>query len=101
MITHIHSGSSRRLNGAHQEALSMSDYAHGDRRPRMLTEHRTIESRAMFAGFYALFLVRAVLARLMPWRKHISFGGAPQSDSIFKEARNAASVMVASSFMGL
>ena len=79
----------------------MSDYAHGDRRPRLLTEHRTIESRALFAGFYALFLMRAVLTRLTPWRKRINFGGAPQPESIFKEVRNAASVMVASSFMGL
>ncbi len=81
----------------------MSDYAHahGDRRPRMLTEPRMLESRALFAGFYTLFLLRAVLTRLMPWRRRMAFGGAPQSESIFNEARNAASVMVASSFMGL
>ncbi|MDO9440893.1 MAG: hypothetical protein Q7T73_08380 [Beijerinckiaceae bacterium] len=79
----------------------MSDYAHGDRRPRVLSENRGLESRAMFAACYALFLVRAVLARLMPWRKHTAYRGNGQTDSIFKEARNAASVMVASSFMGL
>ena len=79
----------------------MSDYAHGDRRPRMLAEHRTLESRAMFAACYALFLARAVLTRLMPWRKRAAYRGHNQSESIFSEAHNAASVMVASSFMGL
>ncbi len=79
----------------------MSDYAHGDRGPRILIEHRTLESRAMFAACYALFFVRAVLARLMPWRKHAAYRGQSQSESIFSEARNAASVMVSSSFMGL
>ena len=79
----------------------MSDYAHSGRRPRAFTEPRALESRAMFAACYALFLVRAALARLMPWRKHVTFRGNAQSESIFKEARNAASVMVASSFMGL
>ncbi len=79
----------------------MSDYAHSDRRPRILVEHRTLESRAMFVVCYALFLVRAVLSRLTPWRKRPAYRGQRQPESIFSEARNAASVMVASSFMGL
>ena len=79
----------------------MSDYVHTGRRSRMIVEHRTIESRAMFAGFYALFLSRAVMTRLLPWRRHAAFGGTAQNETIFNEARNAAGVRVASSFMGL
>jgi hypothetical protein len=83
----------------------MSDYAHHGRRSRLMIEPRgegrSIESRAMFVACYALCLVRAMLARLMPWRSPAAYHGATASESIFKEARNAASVMVASSFMGL
>jgi hypothetical protein len=79
----------------------MSDYAHSDRRSRILIEHRTIESRAMYAAFYALFLTRAALKRLTPWRTRENVQKAGARETIFAEARTAASVMVASSFMGL
>ena len=101
MIVQFNSGPVRRAGGAQQEVFSMSDIAHSDRRPRLFAEHRTLESRAMFGACYALFLARAVLSRLMPWRKRPAYRGQTQAESVFSEAQNAASVMVASSFMGL
>ena len=74
----------------------MSDYAHTDRPSRMLIAHRTLESRAIYGVFYAVFLIGAGLKRLMP--------GQPRDaghESMFAAARTAASVMVASSFTGL
>ena len=79
----------------------MSDYVHSDRRSKLIVQHWTLESRAMFAACYLLFLVRAVLHRVMPWRRPRGFGGGVRHESIFHEARNAASVLVSSSFMGL
>jgi hypothetical protein len=48
-----------------------------------------------------LFLFRALIGRLLPWRRPVPFGTFEKSESIFKEASGAARVMVASSFMGL
>ena len=79
----------------------MSDYAHSDRRAKLMVQHWTLESRVMFAACYLLFLVRAVLHRVMPWRRSYAFGAAPRRESIFHEAHNAASVLVSSSFMGM
>lgn len=81
------------------EVTSMSDYVHTGRRSKTLAEHRTIEYRLMFAACYLLSLASAIIGRLMPWRKHA--GRASMRDSVFKEASSAASVWVASSFMGL
>lgn len=78
----------------------MSDVVHSDHRARAPVS-RTIESRAMFAACYLLFLVRAVVHRAMPWRRPHAFGGAVRRESIFREAASAASVLVTSSFMGL
>jgi hypothetical protein len=55
----------------------------------------------MFGVCYALFLVRAVITRLMPWRKDTFFRRSGSHESVFGEAHNAASVLVTSSFMGL
>ncbi len=55
----------------------------------------------MFGACYLLFLVRAIVTRLMPWRKGAASGQARIRESIFREASSAASVLVASSFMGL
>lgn len=79
----------------------MSDYVHTGRRSKQFAETWTIESRLMFAACYLLFLLRAVVARLMPWRKSAAFGQSRMHESIFREASSAASVLVASSFMGL
>ena len=79
----------------------MSDVVHSDHRARIPAPGQTIESRAMFAACYLLFLVRAVLHRAMPWRRPHGFEGRARNESIFHEARNAASVLVSSSFMGL
>jgi hypothetical protein len=81
--------------------MPMSDFVDSDRRAKIPVQHRTVESRAMFAACYLLFLVRAVLHRVMPWRQSNAFGGAPRRESIFREAAGAASVLVSSSFMGL
>ena len=79
----------------------MSDYVHSDRRAKLIIQHWTLESRAMFAACYLLFLVRAVLHRVMPWRRPHGFEGRARNESILHEARNAASVLVSSSFMGM
>lgn len=79
----------------------MSDFIHTGRRSKQFAETGTVESRLMFAACYLLFLVRAVVARLMPWRKGAAFGPSRMRESIFREASSAASVLVASSFMGL
>lgn len=83
------------------EVTSMSDYAHTGRRNKILREDGTVESRLMFGACYVLFLFRAIVKRLMPWRRGPAFGPARTSESIFREASGAASMMVTSAFMGL
>ena len=83
------------------EVTSMSDYVHTDRTSKQPGENRTIEFRLMFVVCYLLFLVPAIAKRLMPWRKGAAFGQAGIRRSVFSEASSAASVLVASSFMGL
>jgi len=84
-----------------REVMSMSDYVHTGRRSKLFWERRAIESRLMFGACYVLFLFRAVVTRLMPWREQSLFRELGTRESIFREASSAASVMVASSFMGL
>ncbi len=79
----------------------MSDYVHADRRAKISAERRTIEYRLMFGACYLLSLAGAILSRLMPWRKSEHTGQVRIRPSIFREASSAASVWVASSFMGL
>ena len=79
----------------------MSDFVHSDRRSRAVIPNWTLESRAMFAACYLLFLVPAIVHRVMPWRRPHAFGGAGRRESIFREAASAAAVLVTSSFMGL
>lgn len=79
----------------------MSDFVQTGQRPKIVSEHRTIEPRLMFGTCYLLFLASAIFTRLMPWRKGAAFGQGRIRKSIFKEASIAASVLVASSFMGL
>lgn len=83
-----------------REVTSMSDYADSVRRSKGLAESRNIESRLMFGAFYVLFLFRAMASRLMPWRG-ATLDRTGGRESIFREASGAASVLVASSFMGL
>ena len=54
----------------------------------------------MFGACYLLSLAGAIVTRLMPWRK-AQHGQPRVRQSIFREASSAASVWVASSFMGL
>ncbi len=79
----------------------MSDYAHTDRTSKQPGENRTIEFRLMFGVCYLLFLVPAIVKRLMPWRKGVVFNQSRIRESVFREASSAAAVVVASSFMGL
>ncbi|MET0971421.1 MAG: hypothetical protein ABWY18_19650 [Tardiphaga sp.] len=79
----------------------MSDYAHGVPRSKMLLPHRSIECRALYGACYLLFLGRAVIKRVAPWRRTSAFGDNLRRESIFSEASTAASVIVSSSFMGL
>jgi hypothetical protein len=83
-----------------REVTSMSDYVHTGRRSKSSTEYRTIEYRLTFAACYLLSLAGAIVRRLMPW-KAVAFGPSRSRESIFREASSAASVWVASSFMGL
>jgi hypothetical protein len=84
-----------------REVTSMSDLVDTGRRSKGLTENWNIESRLMFGACYLLFLLRAMLARVMPWRRTVAFDPSGRRESIFREASCAASVLVASSFMGL
>ncbi len=79
----------------------MSDYVHNGRRPKLSATGMTIESRLMFGACYLIFLLRALATRFMPWHEQSFFRKLVTRDSIFREASNAASVIVASSFMGL
>ena len=79
----------------------MSEYVHGDRRPRLAAESKTIESRLLFAACFVLFLFRAVAVRLMPWRRSSQSPRPNGKESIFAEASTAARMCVTSSFMGL
>ena len=83
-----------------REVTSMSDYADTGRRSKGLVASWNIESRLMFGACYLLFLLRAVLTRLMPWRRPRPRCSG-RRESIFSEASSAARVLVASSFMGL
>jgi hypothetical protein len=80
-----------------REVTSMSDYIDTGRRSKVVATKWNIESRLMFGACYLLFLLRAMLTRVTPWRKAAS----GSRDSIFSEASVAASVLVGSSFMGL
>jgi hypothetical protein len=84
-----------------REVTSMSDYVDTGRRSKGLAESWNIESRLMFGACYVLFLLRAMLTRVMPWRRAAAFDPSGRRESIFKEASSAASVLVGSSFMGL
>ncbi len=84
-----------------REVTSMSDYVHSGRRSKSFAERKGIESRLMFGACYLLFLFRAAVTRLVPWRSQARFRELRVRESIFREASSAASVMVASSFMGL
>ena len=95
VIPHLHAERHNR------EMKSMSNSVHTGRRSKMSVENRTIESRLMFGACYVLFLLRAVISRVMPWREQAFFRKFGTRMSIFREASCAASVMVASSFMGL
>ena len=94
-IPHLHA------EGHNREVMSMSDYVHGGRRSKPSAESSTIESRLMFGACYVLFLFRAVAIRLMPRREAAVLLKFGKRESIFREASSAASVMVASSFMGM
>ena len=84
-----------------REVMSMSDYVHTGRRAKIFTEHRTIESRAIFCACYLLFLSGAIVKRLMPWRSSAASRRGGTRETIFREASSAASILVGSSFMGL
>ena len=83
------------------EVTSMSDLVDTGRRSKGLVANWNVESRLMFGACYLLFLVRAVLARVVPWHRTVAFESSGRRESIFKEASSAARVLVASSFMGL
>ncbi len=79
----------------------MSDYVDTGHRSKGFVASGNIESRLLFGACYLTFLLRAILTRGMPWRKAPAFDTPGRRESIFREASSAASVLVASSFMGL
>jgi hypothetical protein len=83
------------------EATSMSELGYGNRRSQSFGIHQTIESRLMFGACFVLFLFRAIVTRMLPWRRPAFSGRGGHHETIFSEANTAASVCVASSFMGL
>jgi len=83
-----------------REVTSMSDYVHTER-SKIPVGSRAIESRLMFGACYVLFLLGALIARAMPWRRQAGFDRSGNRESIFTEARSAAGTIVTSSFMGL
>jgi hypothetical protein len=89
------------FDGQTREKTSMSDFVHTGRPPEISAANRAFEPRLLFGACYVLFLFRAVARRMMPRRGEDSFRNVGHRGSIFREARNAASVTVASSFMGL
>ncbi len=73
----------------------MTDLAHHDR--RTVTGSRDgIEARLMFGVCFVFFLTRALVSRLVPHGK-----AGRERFSMWREASTAASVLVASAFMGL
>lgn len=78
----------------------MSDYAHNGRRSKAFMATNSVESRVMFVACWLLFLARAVISRMVPWRTQSIFKRSGRKESIFSEARTAASVCVTSSFIG-
>ena len=84
-----------------REVMSMSDYVHTGRRSKLFWERKAIESRLMFGACYVLFLFRAVVTRLLPWRRPQGVDQFSNRKSIFAEARSEAGTIVTSSFMGL
>ncbi len=95
VIPHLHAQHHNR------EVMSMSDYVHSGRRSKGSVESRAIESRLIFGACYVVFLFRAIATRSMPWGEQALFRKFGTRESIFREASSAASVLVASSFMGL
>lgn len=75
----------------------MSDYVHSGRRS---AKGKSIESHIMFAVCWVLFLARAIVGRIVPSRSQAVVGTSGRRESIFSEARTAASVSVTSSFIG-
>jgi hypothetical protein len=71
----------------------MTDFVHHDR--RLATDGRdSVEARLIFAACFVFFLARGALTRLL-WV-------APRGRMpLWREARHAARVVVASAFMGL
>lgn len=84
-----------------REVTSMSDYVDTGRRSKGFVAGGNIEPRLLFGACYLPFLLRAILSRVMPWRKAAAFDPSGRRESIFREASSAANVLVASSFMGL
>jgi hypothetical protein len=94
VVPYLHAQSDMR------EVMSMSDYAYGDRTKAHGGSY-AVESHVMFGACYVAFLLRAVIARLTPWRKRAGFDQSRTRQSVFTEARIAAGTIVTSSFMGL
>jgi hypothetical protein len=83
-----------------REVTSMSDLVDTGRRSKGFANWN-VESRMMFGACYLLFLLRAMLTRVMPWHRAAAFESSSRRESVFREASSAASVLVGSSFMGL
>lgn len=79
----------------------MSDYAHSGRRSKAFVETNSIESRLLFVACWILFFIRAVVSRMIPGHLQTAVNKSGRRESVFSEAKTAASVCVTSSFIGL
>jgi hypothetical protein len=62
--------------------------------------HEALEFRAIYALVFPFFLIAALIARLLPWRRRISGGEGKSHRSLMCEARAAAGAALAFAFMG-
>ena len=76
----------------------MSDYVHSHHRSKGFGEGGSVESRVIFVALWIVFFARAVVSRMLPWRAQKK---SADGESVFSEARTAAAVCLASSFVGL
>lgn len=70
-----------------------------DRQPRRATRRKDVsEYRLIFGVCFAIFLVAAVVSRLLPWSWRLS-PDEPKRKSVVEEAYDAASTVLPYAFM--
>jgi len=65
-----------------------------------LRARNSIEFRVIFATTFAVFLVGALVSRLLPWHWQVGRAETARRISVIAEAKAAANVFVPIAFMG-